>query len=207
MHNFYLCIMKTKCGFLLSCCLLWTVACTNDTPDYDFFRMKDSYTFHTKKGIALYDNPTSFLNIKKTVRRGSYDPNLRKRDSIYGYTEMKELSWERAKFGKWIEKYGLKSGEIYFVCTLGVTKRIPSSSEYYVIPGGYDDSSKDSIGISENSMETGFLASTTNIGGDYASRTIIKKIGYTASGEKVGIYYPISPALLKWRYFLVKDLW
>ena len=172
--------------------------------------MKDGVVLYTQEEVHNYESANSFLNVESNFRKTPEDVVINqdsKKDSIYGYDEILSVSWERAKFGTWIEKYRLNKEKTYFVQTIKVVKLIPSSDEYALTEGLYNDNNKDSIGVNLNTGKSGFLVSSSNINGGYEAYTIMKKIGYDDNGESVGFYYPIKPTNIKWKFFKIKTIW
>lgn len=175
------------------------------------YPMKDGTILYTQEEVRNYESANSFLNaesnfIKKpegiVTKRENY-----KKDSIYGYDEILSVSWEKAKFGKWIENYNLDKKKTYFVQTIKVIKHIPSSDNYALTEGLYKGYNKDSIGVNQYTDKRGFVVSSSNINGSYEAYTIMKKIGYDDNGNSVGFYYPIKPSNIKWKYFKTETIW
>lgn len=174
------------------------------------YTMKDGMILYTQEDVCNYESANSFLNAESNFRKKPEDVVINqdsKKDSIYGYDEILSVSWERAKFGKWIEKYNLDKKKTYFVQTIKVIKLIPSSDEYALTEGFYNDYNKDSIGVNLNTGKRGFIVSSSNTNGRYEAYTIVKKIGYDDNGNSVGFYYPIKPSNIKWKYFKIKTIW
>lgn len=194
-------------------CLILTilfVSCQEDTNHLLRYSMKDGVVLYTQEEVHNYESANSFLNVESNFRKTPEDVVINqdsKKDSIYGYDEILSVSWERAKFGTWIEKYRLNKEKTYFVQTIKVVKLIPSSDEYALTEGLYNDNNKDSIGVNLNTGKSGFLVSSSNINGGYEAYTIMKKIGYDDNGESVGFYYPIKPTNIKWKFFKIKTIW
>lgn len=174
------------------------------------YSMKDGMILYTQEDVHNYENANSFLNAESNFREKPEDVVINqdsKKDSIYGYDEILSVSWERAKFGNWIEKYNLDTKKTYFVQTIKVVKLIPSSAEYALTEGLYNDYNIDSIGVNLNTGKRGLIVSSSNINGGYEAYTIMKKIGYDDNGDSVGFYYPIKPSNIKWKYFKIKTIW
>ena len=174
------------------------------------YSMKDGMILYTQEDVHNYENANSFLNAESNFREKPEDVVINqdsKKDSIYGYDEILSVSWERAKFGNWIEKYNLDTKKTYFVQTIKVVKLIPSSAEYALTEGLYNDYNIDSIGVNLNTGKRGFIVSSSNMNGEYKAYTIMKKIGYDDNGDSVGFYYPIKPSNIKWKYFKIKTIW
>lgn len=174
------------------------------------YSMKDGMILYTQEDVHNYENANSFLNAESNFREKPEDVVINqdsKKDSIYGYDEILSVSWERAKFGNWIEKYNLDTKKTYFVQTIKVVKLIPSSAEYALTEGLYNDYNIDSIGVNLNTGKRGLIVSFSNINGGYEAYTIMKKIGYDDNGDSVGFYYPIKPSNIKWKYFKIKTIW
>ena len=174
------------------------------------YSMKDGMILYTQEDVHNYENANSFLNAESNFREKPEDVVVNqdsKKDSIYGYDEILSVSWERAKFGNWIEKYNLDKKKTYFVQTIKVVKLIPSSAEYALTEGLYNDYNIDSIGVNLNTGKRGLIVSSSNINGGYEAYTIMKKIGYDDNGDSVGFYYPIKPSNIKWKYFKIKTIW
>jgi hypothetical protein len=174
------------------------------------YSMKDGMILYTQEDVHNYENANSFLNAESNFREKPEDVVVNqdsKKDSIYGYDEILSVSWERAKFGNWIEKYNLDTKKTYFVQTIKVVKLIPSSAEYALTEGLYNDYNIDSIGVNLNTGKRGLIVSSSNINGGYEAYTIMKKIGYDDNGDSVGFYYPIKPSNIKWKYFKIKTIW
>ena len=187
------------------------VSCQEEDGNYMIcYSMKDGTTLHAQEDIQEYESACSFLNTENNLREKPKDIVIlqdSKKDSIYGYDEIKSISWERAKFGNWVEKYGLNKANTYFVQTIKVVKIIPSSDQYALTEGAYNDFNKDSIGINQNTGKRGFVISSSNINGGHEAYTIMKRIGYDSDGNDVNIYYPIKPSDIKWKYFTIKTIW
>lgn len=186
------------------------VSCQEDTNDLVRYSMKDGVVLYTQEDVHNYESAKSFLNVESNFRQIPEDVVINqdsKKDSIYGYDEILSISWERAKFGKWIEEYNLNIEKTYFVQTIKVVKRIPSSDEYALTEGFYNEYNKDSIGVNFNTGKSGFLVSSSNINGGYEAYTMIKRIGYDDNGNSVDYYYPIKPANIKWKFFKIKTIW
>ena len=181
-----------------------------DTNHLLCYSMKDGMILYTQEDVHNYESANSFLNAESNFREKPEDVVIlqdSKKDSIYGYDEILSISWERAKFGNWIEKYNLDRKKIYFVQTIKVVKFIPSSDEYALTEGLYKGYNIDSIGVNLNTGKRGFIVSSSNINGRNEAYTIMKKIGYDDNGESVGFYYPIKPSNIKWKYFKIKAIW
>lgn len=74
------------------------------------YSMKDGMILYTQEDVCNYESANSFLNAESNFRKKPEDVVINqdsKKDSTYGYDEILSVSWERAKFGKWIEKYNL----------------------------------------------------------------------------------------------------
>lgn len=194
-------------------CLILTIlfiSCQEDTNHLLRYSMKDGVVLYTQEEVHNYESANSFLNVESNFRKTPEDVVINqdsKKDSIYGYDEILSVSWERAKFGTWIEKYRLNKEKTYFIQTIKVVRLIPSSDEYALTEGLYNDNNKDSIGVNLNTGKSGFLVSSSNINGGYEAYTIMKKIGYDDNGESVGFYYPIKPTNIKWKFFKIKTIW
>lgn len=186
------------------------VSCQEDTNTLMRYSMKDGTILYMQEDVHNYESANSFLNVESNFRPKPDDVIINqdsKKDSIYGYDEVLSVSWERARFGKWIEKYNLNKERTYFVQTIKVVKQIPCSGEYALTEGYYSDCNKDSIGVNLNTGKSGFIVSSNNINGGYEAYTIIKKIGYDDNGDSIGSYYPIIPTNIKWKFFKIKTIW
>ena len=186
------------------------ISCQEDTNTLMRYSMKDGTILYIQEDVHNYESANSFLNVESNFRPKPDDVIINqdsKKDSIYGYDEVLSVSWEKARFGKWIEEYNLNKERTYFVQTIKVVKQIPCSDEYALTEGYYNDCNKDSIGVNLNTGNSGFIVSSNNINGGYEAYTIIKKIGYDDNGDSIGSYYPIIPTNIKWKFFKIKTIW
>lgn len=186
------------------------ISCQEDTNTLMRYSMKDGTILYIQEDVHNYESANSFLNVESNFRPKPDDVIINqdsKKDSIYGYDEVLSVSWEKARFGKWIEEYNLNKERTYFVQTIKVVKQIPCSDEYALTEGYYNDCNKDSIGVNLNTGKSGFIVSSNNINGGYEAYTIIKKIGYDDNGDSIGSYYPIIPTNIKWNFFKIKTIW
>lgn len=186
------------------------ISCQEDTNTLMRYSMKDGTILYIQEDVHNYESANSFLNVESNFRPKPDDVIINqdsKKDSIYGYDEVLSVSWEKARFGKWIEEYNLNKERTYFVQTIKVVKQIPCSDEYALTEGYYNDCNKDSIGVNLNTGKSGFIVSSNNINSGYEAYTIIKKIGYDDNGDSIGSYYPIIPTNIKWKFFKIKTIW
>ena len=186
------------------------ISCQEDTNTLMRYSLKDGTIMYIQEDVHNYESANSFLNVESNFRPKPDDVIINqdsKKDSIYGYDEVLSVSWEKARFGKWIEEYNLNKERTYFVQTIKVVKQIPCSDEYALTEGYYNDCNKDSIGVNLNTGKSGFIVSSNNINGGYEAYTIIKKIGYDDNGDSIGSYYPIIPTNIKWKFFKIKTIW
>lgn len=174
------------------------------------YTMKDGTVLTVQEETHIYESADSFLNSDNNLRKTPDDIVINQettKDSIYGYDQILPITWEKAKFGQWIEKYNLNRNKTYFVQTIRVVKLIHSPDEYAITEGAYNDYNKDSIGVNINTGKRGFVISSSNLDGSYEAYTIMKIIGYDNDGNFIGFYYPLDPSNLKWKYFKIKTIW
>ena len=197
--------------FLLLTLILVTNSCKDESSDdYVRYTMKDGFSLVTTNAVKSYVTDTSFITNKNNMH--SIPDNIiinqeTKKDSMYGYSYVISLSWERAKFEKWIEQFGLQQDRLYFVETLKVVEIIPSTNDFAILEGIYKDNDKDSIGINSNTNKRGFVVSSYNQNDGYKAYSIVKRIAYDSDGELVNVYFPINPEYIKWKYFKIKTIW
>ena len=119
---------------------------------------------------------------------------------------MKYDKWEKAKFGSWISDYGLTPGAVYFVSAVKVLKYIPATYEDWVVTGEYFTHDEDSIGTDSDTGNVGFYLNQNISYGYHEATTWIKCISYDIEGNSIGVYFPISPGRLKWKFFKTKAM-
>lgn len=174
------------------------------------YTMKDGTSFITTDDVKFYDTECSFISLDNNLRPIPDDIIINQdseKDSVYGYDYVLSISWEKAIFGKWIENFGLQQGCQYFIENIEVVKIIPSTIDFAIMEGAYNDLNKDSIGINSNTNKRGFVVSSTYLNGGYRAHTLMKRVAYDSGGESLNIYFPINPTLIKWKYFKILSIW
>ena len=188
-------------------------SCSNEDNDTERHIMKDGKVVYTYPDVKFYGDKESFRDavLENREHNDSVKDDLeRHKDSLYGYNgELKYDKWEKAKFGSWISDYGLTPGAVYFVSAVKVLKYIPATYEDWVVTGEYFTHDEDSIGAyaDYNNGKVGFVLNPNMSYGYYEATTFVKCISYDVEGNTVGVYFPVSPDKLKWKFFKTKAIW
>lgn len=203
--------MKKRIFFVCIIILFVFVSCSSNEDDRERHVMKDGTVFYTDSDIEFYGDKAAFRDA--VLENKEHDDDVKDelvwvKDSLYGYNgEIKTVEWEKVKFGSWISDYGLSPDFIYFVSLLEVSKYIPATYEDWVIKGEYFMHDKDSIGTDVLTGNVGFCMGTSISRGYYNAKTMIKCISYDENGKSIGVYFPIRPENLKWKFFRTKTIW
>lgn len=142
-------------------------------------------SFTTIRDTAVNENSIEVLNRFVDVKKGDV--------------------WFKAKFGKWCIDYGLSEDLTYLIRKDYYFQLIPENKGYVAIPFVPQDS-KDKMGFYENHSGTpcigydGGFGITPKFGSFGNCWTIIYYIGYDASGNSVGLYFPTFPEKITWYY-------
>lgn len=183
----------------------------NDDDNSETYKMDDGLIVCVNSEVNYYETEDSFLCANTNWSPYSFLSITAEsevtRDSVYGYDNVDTLKWEKAAFGRWINKYGLMPNVEYFVQTVVVTKRIPSDNDHWLDQRRYKKYDMDSIGINPCTNEKGFEVLSSFWDGGYSAYTIIKQIGYDKRGRSVRKYYPVAPSELKWKYVSRIRIW
>lgn len=199
-------------GFLTAIMVFFLIcSCSTDEDTRERHVMNDGTEFYTDPVITYYSDKASFRNGVLKARKhyaGKSDEIEWFKDSLYGYSgDVKTLEWKKAKFGNWIGSYGLNPGKVYYVAFIEYSKFIPATYEDWIVEGEYFSHDEDSIGVDAFTGEVGYELDPNMNRGYYEATTLIKCISYDDAGESVGVYFPVKPEGLKWKFLKSKYVW
>ena len=173
--------------------------------------MKDGRTIIVENGIKYYQSINDFM----TAVSFSFDKSnancpvdttkfqIGGKYKITGVSSDTIGAWKVAKFGNWIEQYGLKANRPYYVCTRLFKKYLSlPSTGMMIVP----TSTIDSMGYCP-----GINFSTFIIDKDTHLKSAILKtgervIGYDAEGNHIFYYIP-NLKKITWKFSIQEDGW
>lgn len=187
------------------------VACA-DSDDKERWVMKDGTVLYVEPEVRQYASEQEFVDemaagyMRRSGGRENPVPVDVEPDSMYGAKEIRMKAWEKARFGAWVEAFGLATDKVYFVSTATVMKEIPHDGADYLAMGIYQGKDLDSIGFAPfgEGMVHGYYVQSSEADAPLEARTMLRYVGYDGEGNGVGYYYPVGEVEnLKWRYFRV----
>lgn len=173
--------------------------------------MKDGRTISIGNDIKYYQTINDFMssvsfsfdNANDSYTVDTINYLIGERYKITGYSSDTIEAWEIAKFGNWIEQYGLRANHPYYVATRLIKKYVSQlSNGIMIVP---------TLNIDSMGYCPGITNPTFIIDKDTNSKFAIFKtgervIGYDSDGNSIFYYIP-NLKTVTWKFSIQDDGW
>lgn len=199
-----------KLNILISFVIVILVSCESGDV-ITTLTMKDGRAITIVNGVKYYPSVNDFkssvsftfdsANDKGSVDTISYRNG--ERYKIKGYSSDTIVAWEIAKFGNWIEKYGLKADQNYYVCTRIFKQYVSRPPEgTMIVPALHNDSMGYCPGINYPTFTADY-----NKDSKFAIlKTGERVIGYDSDRNSIFHYIP-NLTKITWKFSVQDDGW
>lgn len=126
-------------------------------------------------------------------------------ETVKGYDYKANGTFDKCRFGSWVEKYGLIAGNIYLMAECQVYKHLPCISTDLLQPRDYKNLTNEPMGykpgyLIDGNLVKGFNVNSYNPAGYRDGQTMLRYVTSDLSGKKLDVYMPFRPENLVWYY-------
>lgn len=199
-----------KLNIIFTIAILLFVSCESEDV-LQMLTMKDGRTITIGNNVKYYQSINDFMSsvsftFDSTNDNGSVDTIsylIGERYKIIGYSSDVMGAWEIAKFGNWIEKYGLKANQAYYVCTRLYKKYVNQPPKGIMIVPALNT---DSMGYCPGINIPTFIIDKGTTSNFAILKTGERVIGYDSDGNSIFYYIP-NLKTVTWKFSIQDDGW
>lgn len=140
-------------------------------------------------------------NVNRSIDTISY--HIGERHKIIGYSSDTIGAWEIAKFGNWIEPYGLRANHPYYVSTRLIKKYVSLPPNGMMIVPALNT---DSMGYCPGITFPTFIVDKDTNSKFAILKTGERVIGYDSDGNNIFYYIP-NLKTVTWKFSIQDDGW